>query len=482
MRSYRQLTPEQRYQIYALRQAQHGQADVATILHVHPSTVARELKRNTGQRGYRPKQAQELAQARQQQRARQPRIAASVWDLVRAKLIEEWSPEQIAGWLAKAHQIQVSHERIYQYVYTDQRHGGALYRHLRCQKQRRKRYGQRDRRGQLANRRSITERPAIVDQRQRLGDWEADTIVGKGHQQALVSLTERKSKLTLLAKVEHATAAAVGQAVTQLLASVGGPVHTITSDNGREFAQHEAVAATLAPALEEEGIELRTAVSIERVTHDGRGWRLDVDGGEDVRADELLVATGREVCLAGHDLAAAGVSTDDEGRPVLNETLRTTSPHIWAAGDATGDLLFTHVGAYEAGLVVADILGRPRARDYRVVPRVTFCDPEVASVGLTEEKAREASHEVRISVVPIAQNERASIDGARHGVVKLVADAASLELLGGHIVGEEAGAMIHEVVAMMAGRLVAPTIGDAIHAYPTLSESVKAAAAQLTDA
>jgi IS30 family transposase len=243
--SYQQLTPEQRYQIYALRQAQHSRAAIAAIISVHPATVSRELKRNTGQRGYRPKQAQELAQARQQARARQPRIAAAVWDLVRAKLLEEWSPEQISGWLAKTHQIPVSHERIYQYVYTDQRQGGTLYRHLRCQKQRRKRYGQRDRRGQLANRRSITERPAIVDQRQRLGDWEADTIVGKGHQQALVSLTERKSKLTLLAKVEHATAAAVGEAVTQLLASVGAPVHTITSDNGREFAQHQAVAAAL---------------------------------------------------------------------------------------------------------------------------------------------------------------------------------------------------------------------------------------------
>jgi Pyruvate/2-oxoglutarate dehydrogenase complex, dihydrolipoamide dehydrogenase (E3) component, and related enzymes len=162
--------------------------------------------------------------------------------------------------------------------------------------------------------------------------------------------------------------------------------------------------------------------------------------------------------------------------------LRTTSPHIWAAGDATGQLLFTHVGTYEAGLVVADILGRPRARDYRVVPRVTFCDPEVASVGLTEEQAREAGHEVRTSVVPIADNERASIDGATHGVVKLVANAASGELLGGHIVADGAGAMIHEVVAMMAGRLDTSTIGDAIHAYPTLSESVMAAAAQLADA
>jgi pyruvate/2-oxoglutarate dehydrogenase complex dihydrolipoamide dehydrogenase (E3) component len=160
---------------------------------------------------------------------------------------------------------------------------------------------------------------------------------------------------------------------------------------------------------------------------------LDIEGGEAVSTEELLVAMGREACFDGHDLAAAGVNLDDEGRPILGETLRTSAPGIWAAGDATGELLFTHVGTYEAGLVVADILGRPRARDYRVVPRVTFCDPEVASVGLTEEQAREAGHEVRTSVVPLAENERARIDGATYGLVKLVASATDGELLGGHM-------------------------------------------------
>jgi IS30 family transposase len=142
-------------------------------------------------------------------------------------------------------QERVSHERIYQYVYDDKWSGGTLYLHLRCQKQRRKRYGSRDRRGQLANRRCISERPALVEQRSRLGDWEADTIVGKGRRQALVSLTERKSKLTLLAKVEHATAEAVEAAITRLLEPLASRVHTITSDNGREFAHHQHIASTL---------------------------------------------------------------------------------------------------------------------------------------------------------------------------------------------------------------------------------------------
>ncbi len=275
---------------------------------------------------------------------------------------------------------------------------------------------------------------------------------------------------------------AIGIEFAQLYARFGTRVTALEASPRILPSEDEDAAAALVPALEEEGIELRPGVTIERASHDGSGWRVGVEGGETVRTDELLVATGREVCLDGHDLAAAGVGLDDAGRPVLSETLRTTSPDIWAAGDATGELLFTHVGTYEAGLVVADILGRPRARDYRVVPRVTFCDPEVASVGLTEEQAREAGHEVRTSLVAMADNERASIDGVTHGVVKLVANAAGGELLGGHIVADGAGAMIHEVVAMMAGHVGAGTIGDAIHAYPTLSESVKAAAEQLADA
>jgi pyruvate/2-oxoglutarate dehydrogenase complex dihydrolipoamide dehydrogenase (E3) component len=274
-------------------------------------------------------------------------------------------------------------------------------------------------------------------------------------------------------------AGAIGVEFAQLYARFGTRVTVVEVAPRILPNEDEAAASALVPALEAEGIELRAGVTIRRASHDDRGWRLAIGDGEAVRADELLVAAGRTPNLDGHDLAAAGVTLDREGKPILDETLRTTSPDIWAAGDATGELLFTHVGSYEAGLVVDDILGRPRTRDYRVVPRVTFCDPEVASVGLTESQAREAGHPVRTSVVSIAENERATIDGSGFGIVKLVADAVDGRLLGGHIVADGAGAMIHEVVAMMAGHVAAPTIGHAIHAYPTLSESVKAAAERL---
>lgn len=274
---------------------------------------------------------------------------------------------------------------------------------------------------------------------------------------------------------------AIGVEFAQMYARFGTQVTALEASPRILPSEDEQTADALVPALEEEGIRLRVDVTVERVSYSEQGWEVELAGGETVAAEEVLVATGREACFDGHDLAAAGVSLDDEGRPILSDTLRTTAPDIWAAGDATGELLFTHIGSYEAGLVVVDILGHPRARDYRVVPRVTFCDPEVASVGLTEQQAREAGHEVCTSVVPLAQNERARIDGSTYGVVKLIANATDGELLGGHIVGDGAGAMIHEVVAMMAGRLRAPVIADAIHAYPTLSESVKAAAVDLAE-
>jgi transposase, IS30 family len=240
--NYRQLTQEQRYQIYALMKAGFNHTQIGSEIGVHKSTVSREVRRNYGQRGYRPKQAQQLAATRQEQRVRE-RIPAKTWQRVELLLRQEWSPAQIAGRLKLEHQFSVSHERIYQHIYSDKQEGGILYRHLRCQKVRRKRYGRYDRRAQLQDRRSIEQRPKIVDAKRRHGDWEADTIIGRNHQQAIVSLTERKSKLTRLQKVTRNTAELVGQAVREQLQPL--TVHTITSDNGREFAQHQRIAHQL---------------------------------------------------------------------------------------------------------------------------------------------------------------------------------------------------------------------------------------------
>ena len=277
-------------------------------------------------------------------------------------------------------------------------------------------------------------------------------------------------------------AGAIGIEFAQIFARFGSRVTVLETEDRIVPNEDEAAAAALAPALEQDGIGLKPGVTIERAEHrDPEGWTLTLQGDGSVQAEELLVATGRRPVFDVHDLDATGIELDDRGRPVLDETLRTTNPDVWAAGDSTGELLFTHVGGYEAEIVVDDILGRPRPRDYRVVPKVTFSDPEVASVGLTERGAREEGRDVRTSEVAISENERAQIEGREHGVVKLVADASSGELLGGHIVSEQAEAMIHEIVAMMAARTPARPVAEAIHAYPTLSESVKGALLGLLD-
>jgi len=225
---------------------EHNRTEIAGVLLVHKSTVGREISRNRGRRGYRPRQADQKACDR---RKTTRRAVCVQWNEVDAFLRQDWSPEQISGWLKTQQCGTVSHEWIYQHILADKRSGGDLYRHLRCQKQRRKRYGHSDRRGTLPNRVSIDKRPEIVNSRQRLGDWELDTVVGKGQQQAILTLTERKSRLALIRKVDQRTAQAVKDAILVLLQPLMAQTHTLTSDNGKEFALHQQIAEQLQAAF-----------------------------------------------------------------------------------------------------------------------------------------------------------------------------------------------------------------------------------------
>jgi IS30 family transposase len=224
--------------------AGHSQARIAELLSVHKSTIRRELTRNRCLRGDRPKQAHLLARQRHREKPH-ARIRPGSWDLIETWLRLDWSHEKISDWLQRNGHSTVNHERIYQYIPANEKAGGDLYRHLRCQKQRKKRYGARERRGQLSDRISIKARPAIVEQHSRLGDRKLDTITGKDHKQALVSLTERKSRLTPIAKVERKTADRVATTIVPLLRPHAKKVYTLTSDNGKEFAQHKDIAKNL---------------------------------------------------------------------------------------------------------------------------------------------------------------------------------------------------------------------------------------------
>ena len=209
------------------------------------STISRELRRNKGQRGHRPKQAHQLSLNRSQACANGPKIDQATWAVVDDKLAQTWSPEQISGYL-KLHKLPgVSTERIYQHIYADKRAGGSLHKTLRCQKARKKRYGGRERRGTIPNQVSIEQRPAVVAERARFGDWEADLVIGAGQKQALVTLNERTSRYSLIAHVPLKTAQAVSDSMIALLQPFAHCVHTLTTDNGKEFAQHERIASTL---------------------------------------------------------------------------------------------------------------------------------------------------------------------------------------------------------------------------------------------
>lgn len=246
MQKYTQLTESQRYQIYVLKKAEHNQTQIAQLLGVSKSTISREFKRNTGQRGYRPKQAHSKATQRRHNAKKYIKMTPHLKRTINDKLRQEWSPEQITGWLNETQLEGVSHQRIYDHIREDHHCGGTLYKHLRrSNKKRRKRYGYQDSRGQIKERVSIDERPKIVDSKSRFGDWEIDTIIGKNHQGVLVSIVERRSRYTLIAKANSKQAEEVSNKTINLLHPVQNLVHTITADNGKEFASHKQVSMAL---------------------------------------------------------------------------------------------------------------------------------------------------------------------------------------------------------------------------------------------
>ena len=250
MREYKQLTEEDRIEIYAMKQAGKKQKEMASKLGVNPGTISRELKRNTGLRGYRPKQAHQKALQRRTKARKAVKMTPKTIDYIEYKLSRQHSPEQISQrmkldsrWSGPA----VSHERIYQHIWQDKADGGQLYKHLRIvgTKRRRKRRNSRDMRGTIKNRVGIESRPDIVKRKIRVGDWEGDTVVGKNHKGALVTIVDRKSKLTLIEKVENYTADAVEQAIVSVMEYLPRRHYTLTVDNGKEFSSHENVASRL---------------------------------------------------------------------------------------------------------------------------------------------------------------------------------------------------------------------------------------------
>ena len=246
MRNYTQLTSEQRYQISGLKKAGWKQSNIAVEVGVNKSTISRELKRNKGERGWRPKQAQRLRDERRQGCINGKQFSSNDWAEVERLIRQDLSPEQVAARLELEGGLQISHEAIYQHVYADKRKGGELCQHLRSQTPRCKRDASgQERRGMIKTRVSIDERPDIVAQKSRIGDWEGDTVIGKNHKGGLVTLAERTSRYVLAGHIRSKHAEGVTAVTTRLLGPHKDKCHTITFDNGKEFAEHETIAAEL---------------------------------------------------------------------------------------------------------------------------------------------------------------------------------------------------------------------------------------------
>ena len=245
---YHHLAYTERCQIHALLHRGFSQREIAVQLERDPGTISREISRNRGKCGYRHKQAQGKATSRLREASEVPRkMTPDRWEVVEEQLEEGWSPEQISGRYRRLGKVMACREWIYQHVRANRHAGGTLYKHLRRRdKKPNWKGGRHAGRGHIPGRVDISERPAVVEEKSRIGDWELDTIIGSKHRGALVSSVDRHSKYALLEQVDRKTADSVAEVLTRRMMPFRDQVHTLTADNGKEFAGHQVVSKALA--------------------------------------------------------------------------------------------------------------------------------------------------------------------------------------------------------------------------------------------
>jgi len=242
------LTSEQRYTIFVLLQKGYSQKKIAETIGKDKSTISRELRRNCDKRSgkYNPELAQKKYEQRQHQKHKKKYFTEEIRRYVEEKLLKDYSPEQICGRAKIEGQACVSHETIYQHIWRDKRKGGKLHEHLRRGNKRyRKRGNLKDNRGIIKDRISIDERPEIVDAKERFGDLEIDTIIGKNKKGAILTIVDRYSGMVWIRKLESKKAKLLSEKVIEVLYPIKSLIHTITGDNGKEFAEHKMIAKQL---------------------------------------------------------------------------------------------------------------------------------------------------------------------------------------------------------------------------------------------
>ncbi|MFZ5623784.1 MAG: mercury(II) reductase, partial [Gemmatimonadota bacterium] len=280
----------------------------------------------------------------------------------------------------------------------------------------------------------------------------------------------------------------IGLELGQAFARFGVRVIVLEVEDRILPAEDPDVSVALATALAAEGLEIHTGVRVIRAERTAAGVTLTVERGSlrgEVRARQVLVATGRRPIVEGLGLEAAGVATDRRGFIMTDEFMRTSHPAIYAAGDVAGGPGFVYVAALQGGIAaqaaLADQTGEaPIPIDLTATPRVTFTDPQVAAVGLTEAEARAAGYDPKVTTLPVAALPRAAVSYRQQGLIKLVADAASDRLLGAHLVAPNAGDVIGEAALAIRFTLTAQNLGSTLHPYLTWGEGLKLAAQTFT--
>jgi len=239
------LTVSQRYTISSMLSEGFKQIEIAQVIGKHRSVISREINRNCDKRSgkYCDNLAQRKHELRQSSKAKHIRFTPSIQEETNRLLREDFSPEQIVGFLKKEDKPTVSYERIYQHIWLDKKKKGTLFTHLRRKgRSYRKRGNAKDTRGIIKNRISIEQRPDIVEKRERFGDLEVDLIIGKNHKQAILTINDRASGMLLMRKVKSKESNVVTKAIIELLEDWKPYLNTITADNGKEFAGHLTVA------------------------------------------------------------------------------------------------------------------------------------------------------------------------------------------------------------------------------------------------
>ncbi len=273
----------------------------------------------------------------------------------------------------------------------------------------------------------------------------------------------------------------IGVEMAQAFARLGSQV-TLLQGPERVLPKEEPeMSQAVTDALERDGVKIITGARLKKAQRNGENKVVIAQRGTEtieLEAAEIILALGREPNVNNLNLEAAGVKFDATGIKV-DDYLQTSSENIFAIGDVTGGYLFTHVAAYQGGLVARNALlpkiGRKKV-DYRVVPWVTFTDPEAARVGLTEAEAQKQHGKIKVQTFPWKDIDRAQAEGETEGYIKLILNEKAEEILGAHIVGAHAGEMLAEVALAMQNKLGISDILATIHAYPTLATGLQNAA------